>query len=227
MPRTLMPNEWPEERKEALLGSINLLIRSPEAHSYLAALDALYPVAKTHPVRLNGVAALLNPLLEVRLVNDDLYERMLDLVDAKRRDAGYDRLRAKHERFDKTEYMRHFMAAKRERLRRAAAIENMLRPERDRLIGRSRLDFMDRQAGVWKRELDRLIDRVRATHDDGRLSKDDLDTLRAQFWDGVDKYLDDLEVEARKTQGRPSRTLSFSMAQLQQALEANPLAPAA
>lgn len=228
MPITLTPSNWPEERKEALLAAVNALIRSPDAHAHLQALEAIYPLAKVHPVRLTGDAAVLNPLLELRLTNAQRFEAMLDLVDAKRREAGFDELRPHREvRFDKVAYMRAFMDAKRARQRRAAEIENLMRPQRDRLIGRSRIEFMERQSGKWKRELDERVNRAREAQG-GRLSKETLELLRNQFWGDVDKYLDDLEAEARKEGTAVVRRgkLSASLAQLHAALTVDPYASA-
>lgn len=225
-----MPNELSEERKELLLAAVNLLIRSPDAHEHLAALEALVPVARTFNVQLMGPAAPLNALLELKLKDPDRYERMLDLVEAKRREAGFDELRPQREagRFDKTEYMRSFMAAKRERQRRAAFIENLIRPQRDRLVGRSRIEFMERQSSKWKRELDERVNRAREAQG-GRLSKETLEVLRTQFWADIDKYLDDLEAEARKEGTAAVRRgkLSTSMAQLHAALAHDPYASTA
>lgn len=227
MPHTLMPNDS-EEKKELLLAAVNLLIRSPDAHAHLDALEAIFPLAKTHPVRLVGDAAPLNALLDLHLTDPQRYERLLELVETKRREAGFDELRPHREsRFDKVEYMRNFMDRKRARQRRAAEIENLMRPSRDRLIGKSRIEFMERQASRWKRDLDEFVNKARVAQG-GRLSKETLDTLREQFWSGVDKYLDDLEAVARKEGGAVVRRgkLSASMVQLHAALEADPYARA-
>lgn len=98
--------------------------------------------------------------------------------------------------FDKSAYMREFMQAKRVRLRRAAEIENMHRPARDRLIGRTRLDFMDAQASKWKTEMDRRVEVARQAANGGRLPKETLDLVRLGFWQWVDEQLDAAEAAA-------------------------------
>lgn len=225
MPHMQTLNEWGEERKELLLSAVNLLIKSPNAHELMAALEAAYSVAKIHPIKLSGDAAALNPLLDLRVSDPNTYENVLGLIETKRREIGYDPLqRPKSDKFDKTEYMRAFMDRKRERQRRAAAIENMLRPAKDALRGRSRLDFMDRQSANWKKELDALLEKSRAAHG-GRLSKEQIEMIRDQFWNKVDEYLDKLETEARNELAKSPQLrtkLSASLVQLDAALRHDP-----
>lgn len=99
---------------------------------------------------------------------------------------------------DKTAYMREFMQTKRIRMRRAAEIENLVRPPRDRLIGRAHLDFMDAVAAKWKAEMDRRVEVARQAADGGRLPKETLDAVRQQFWDTVDLQLSEAEQAARE-----------------------------
>ena len=82
-------------------------------------------------------------------------------------------------------------------MRRAVEIENFLRPERDSLRGRTRLDFMDAQAARWKEELDTRIQSARVAAG-GPLSSATLASLRSQFWSWVDEQLDKAEAEARQ-----------------------------
>jgi hypothetical protein len=214
-----------EISKQALLEAVNLLITHPSAHSYFESLLAVTNLAKLHPIELTGEAAPLNALLRLRLKDEVAYERVLELVETKRHLAGYDPLiRPTEIKFDKTEYMRSFMDKKRERQRRAVEIENMLRPERDALKGRARLDFMDRQSAKWKQELDTKIERARQAQG-GRLMKEALDTLREQFWTHVDSQLDQLEALAREEMRKPLHARSkpdASLDQLQSVLAHDP-----
>lgn len=184
--------------REALRQAVVLLIESPDAERLHESLTATIRLARLHPVRLTGQAEALNPLLELGTKDPDALSRMIALVDAKRAQAGRAPLYVPpDDKFDKADYMRAFMDQKRQRQRRAVEIENAMRPERDRLIGRHRLDFMDARAAEWKQELDALIARAREATGK-RLPKDHLDTLRAQFWAGVDKKLDELEAQNRQ-----------------------------
>lgn len=186
--------------KQALLEAASALITSPEAHSLLEALDSIFPLARVgHPVGLSGDAAALNPMLRLRLKDVEAYGRVLDMVESKRLSLGYDSLRkgtAADRGYDKVEYMRQFMDQKRERQRLAAAVENIRRPERDKLVGNARLEFMRRQSMRWKELRDEAMEHAR--HQNGgtmteTLRKNTLD----RFWTAVD---DDLaaKMEAAK-----------------------------
>ena len=181
--------------RENLLAAANILINHPDAQHLYETMVAVADLSRQFPIQLTGPAEPLNPLLEVRLDAVDVYERIIALVEEKRRAVGYEPLqRQADDKFDKNEYMREFMERKRQRQRRATDIENMMRPERDRLRGRARLDFMDRQSARWKDELDARLERVRQAHN-GRIPKAVLQLTREQFWQNVDRQLDELEYE--------------------------------
>jgi len=182
--------------KQALLAALNMLIQSDDAPHLFSTLTTVAALKTVHPVMMSGDAEVLNPLLTVARADADKFTHYMSLVDAKRAEAGLPPLAPpKDDKFDKSAYMREFMYQKRQRQRRAAEIENMTRGK-DRLIGRSRLDFMDAQAAKWKAELDRRIAAVRAAQGQN-LPKDVLDTVRAQFWTWVDESLDQAEAEAK------------------------------
>lgn len=208
--------------KEELLGAVNALIRSPDAQSLYDAMLAVANLAMTQPVGLVGNAAIVNPLLDLRRQNPDKYDRVLELVEARRAEAGFSPLqRPASDKFDKSDYMREFMDRKRQRQRRAVEIENIIRPGRDKLVGRARLDFMDRQAAKWKVELDAMLENAREKVG-GRLAKDVMVGLRDQFWAKIDTELDELDELARKESLNPSRTVAASMTNLERALRDDP-----
>lgn len=186
--------------REALREAVVLLVENPEAKRLYDALEATVQVAKAHHpyVRLVADAAPLNAMLDIAPLYPRVLEKLVAITDLKRVKIGLLRLvPEKHEEFDKVGYMRQFMAQKRARLVRAAELENRQRPARDRLIGRARLDFMDRCAAEWKRGLDALF--FKARNAQGRqLPKDIAETIRAQFWTSVDLRLDALEQNLRK-----------------------------
>lgn len=181
--------------KQEVLEAVNLLIKAPNAKILFDSMDATVPLAKQHPVRLSGEAAALNPILTLRLNDIATYDRVMDLVESKRQAAGYAPLMRQDNRFNKTEYMRNFMDQKRERERRAAKIENMIRPASEALKGRARLDFMQRQSAIWKRERDALLERHRQM-DGGTMCREKQQQLLDQFWTRIDAELDELETLA-------------------------------
>lgn len=174
------------------------LIERDDAPWLYDALCAAVRLQVNYPVALIGSAAVVDVLRAAAKDDPKMYERVIALVDAKR--AGKGKLPlvpVEEDRFDKREYMRDFMDKKRQRLRRAVEIENFLRPERDALKGRSRLDFMDHQAACWKEELDVRIQRAREVSG-GPLNHSALTSIRGQFWAWVDEHLDKAEADARQ-----------------------------
>lgn len=181
----------------ALAGAVEALIEREDAHQLLDAVEATARLRRNYKVELSGDTAMLNPLVDLAVSDPEAFGRVLHLIDVKRVTRGKVPLvPPKSDRFDKTEYMRNFMDAKRQRQRRAVSIENMTRPDRDALRGRTRLDFMDAQAAKWKLELDARLERARAASD-GTLNKDVLSATRSLFWQWVDDQLDQAEQAAR------------------------------
>ena len=211
--------------REALLDAVNALIRSPNAQELFDSLDALVPIARRHPIKLAGEAAVVNPLLHLRVTDLSAYDRLMALIEGKRREQGLPPLTKEPEvRFDKTDYMRGFMEQKRDRQRRAADIENLIREPKDRLIGRARLDFMQAQSARWKKERDAVLDAARAANK-GHLHKDQLRGILQAFWARIDRELDELEKMARAELVKPAhqrRKVDASMEQLHEALTAEP-----
>ena len=187
-----------DDSREAMLAAVNELTSSPAAKTLFDTLTSIIRVARLHPVKLDGDAAVLNPLLSLALNDPAAYEWVIVLIDNRRVTAGLEALRPPEEKkFDKVAYQRDFMDHKRQRQRRAVEIENMARPPRDQLIGRARLDFMDGQAAKWKTRLDDLLDAARRERG-SRLPREVMEQLRTQFWAGVDAELDALEAEAKR-----------------------------
>lgn len=183
--------------KAQLVEAANLLIRSPDASDHYNMLTTVAPLVARFPLlRFVGEAEALNILAILKIGEPATYQKVIDLVEGKRGEASLPPLAELQEaRFDKSAYMQQFMEQKRQRQRRAADIENMQRSERDRLIGRARLDFMQRQSEVWKQERDALLAKARDAAKPGRLSKDQLQLVVTQFWDKVDRQLDELEAK--------------------------------
>lgn len=186
----------------ALLHAVNVLVSMQDAETLFGELTALLPTAKKLGVRFTGDRAVVNPLLELALDNEEQFQSVIELIERKRAEAGLPPMQPPFGGFNKTAYQREFMQAKRERERRAAAIENMNRSERTQLRGRSRLDFMQAQAAKWKDRRDRLLEQARMKAG-RRLRRDEVDALLQAFWSTVDRELDELEQAAKLKAGRP------------------------
>lgn len=202
-------------------GAAELLITSPRANEfYQVMLNAAPLMARHKEIRLSGDTEPLNVLAVMKVANPNQFSKIIDFVEKRREQLGYSPLQQEQiKRFDKTEYMQVFMGQKRLRERRAANIENMQRPDRDKLKGRSRLEFMQRQSAIWKEERDAFIERARANSAPKRLTKEDLSALAEAFWAKIDERLDLAEEVARRgKQVNPSA----SMAELEAILRHDP-----
>lgn len=195
-----------------LLDAVNELIVAPDAHELYEALRDVVPLALRHPVRLTGRAAIINPLLRLRLDNAEAFLKVFELIERRRTERGYDLLQPNAEPagYDKTTYMREFMEQKRVRQRRAAEIENMLRPERDKLIGAHRLEFMRQQSLRWKEQLDAYMTKIK--QDNGGSITREMDRMyRNQFWSTVDRHLDEKYEVARRESLKPAHQRSADL----------------
>jgi hypothetical protein len=194
-----------------------LLVTSEQATELFAALDSVVRNASLLPVRISGGGADMNPLLEAYRSDKELYRTVMSWVDNKRAELGKTPF-VEDQGFDKTGYMREFMQNKRVRERRAVEIENLERPERDKLIGRSRMDFVAHQSTLWKKERDQMLKAAReARH--GALPKDELTGVLDLFWAKIDARLDDRSATVRRAKFSPG---SRSGPTLKALLESDP-----
>lgn len=190
--------------KQGVLKAANALINDPYAEKLYETLMAVAKLPKHLPIGIVGDADVMNPLLNMHHSDREGFDKVMAMVDARRTAAGMPALVPDEEEpgFDKREYQRVFMDQKRQRERRAADIENMLRPERDKLIGIHRLEFMRHRSARWKAKRDEMVNAVKAARGVKHLSKADLQSILAKFWAQVDKELDELEADAiRKMRG--------------------------
>ena len=185
--------------KEELVPAVQLLLQSPDAKDlYQTMLNAAPLVARHKDVRLTGEAACLNILAIVKFSHPSIYAGVIALIEKRRADADLEPLDSpSDEKFNKSEYMQQFMEQKRVRQRRAADIENLQRSERDKLVGRTRLDFMQNQSAIWKKERDAFLEKVKDAAAPTRLKKEYIAAAVDQFWAKVDAQLDKQEDAVR------------------------------
>lgn len=191
--------------RAALLAAVNKLVQDPAASDLYELLLEVIPPARRLGVRLMGDHADLNPLVDLAVNDPTGYANVMNLVEDKRAKVGYsplDNARTADAQFDKTDYMRDFMHQKRMRERKAADIENLLRPEGQKLIGRSRLDFMHAQSLRWKKERDEMLQKSRQAQ--GKLTRAQMRELLELFWSRVDTELDEMERLAREESQKPA-----------------------
>lgn len=196
MERTMDP-----ESKAALAEAANTLVADADAKTlYIQMQGVLEVAARNIPVQLVGRPAVLNPLIRLALRDEPAYERVMDLVDRKRREAGLPPLSEME--LDRKAYMREFMALRRERLRRLVDLWNELRSENDKIRGAARLQFEQLHGARWKDEKDRREDALRVKLG-RRLTADERRDVSTRLWEDVEEELVALQEFVRAEMRKP------------------------
>lgn len=180
-----------EKTKAAIAEAVNTLVRDVDAKTLFAQMQGTLDLAaRGISVRLVGRPAVLNPLIDLALTDEDKYERVMELIDRKRTEAGLPALMDME--LDRKAYMREFMAVRRERLRRLVELWNDLRSEHDKIRGSARLDFEQLHAARWKEEKDRreVAERQKLGR---RLTMPERQAISTRLWQEVDAELDALQ----------------------------------
>ena len=176
--------------KTDLLTAVNILAESDQADKLVQKLKLAFEViGRDVPIRLTGSMEGLNPLLDLMIQDLDASERVLDLVDRKRKEAN---LPALAESFDRKAYMRELMAKKRDRQRRLVGLANMLRSDSDKIHGADRENFEREHADRWQQWRIDAQNKMRETLG-RRLSQAEITSVIGDLWLRVDAELDAYE----------------------------------
>jgi hypothetical protein len=189
------------EAKAALAEAANTLVADTDAKTlYTQMLGVLEVAQRNIPVQLVGRPAVLNALIRLALEDEAAYERVLDLIDRKRTEAGLQPLQEME--LDRKTYMREFMAVRRERLRRLVELWNELRSENDKIRGASRLQFEQLHGARWKDEKDRREAALRAQLG-RRLTAEERREVSTKLWEDVEEELTALQEFVREEVRKP------------------------
>lgn len=173
--------------KAALAEAANTLVGDADAKTLYTQMQGVLEVAARNiPVQLVGRPSVLNPLIELALRDEAAFDRVMELVDRKRKEAGLPPLGEME--LDRKAYMREFMAIRRERLRRLVELWNELRSENDKIRGASRLQFEQLHGARWKDEKDRREEELRVQLG-RRLTADERRQVSAKLWEDVEEEL--------------------------------------
>jgi hypothetical protein len=200
-----------------------LLVTDDEAVDLYNILATTVRRAALLPIKLTGKYTKMNPLLDLYRDDKETYSTILKWVVDKREDRNLPPLRDE-KALNKSEYMREFMFDMRARWRKAVYIENMLRPEKDKLKGEPRRQFEKRCSLEWARQRDALLDAERKRLGVERLPQDVLQATLKAFWENVDEQLEEMEAMTIEELRRPihqRHKLSPQMQALQRALESD------
>jgi hypothetical protein len=189
------------QAKQALAEAANTLVADADAKTLYTQMQGVLEVASRNiPVQLVGRPAVLNPLITLALSDEQAYDRVMDLIDRKRRGAGLAPLQELE--LARKAYMREFMAIRRERLRRLVELWNELRSENDKIRGASRLQFEQLHGARWKDEKDRREEAMRAQLG-RRLTAEERRQVSTQLWEEVEEELAALQAFVREEIRKP------------------------
>lgn len=190
-----------QDEKAALAAAASALIEDSDAPSLYDAMEGVLELArKGLPVALTGRAAIMNPLIRLAQDNSVDFEKVMELIEAKRRERALPPLESDDEK--RRVYMRDFMAVKRDRQRRLMELWNQLRSENDKIRGTRRLEFERVHANRWIGEKDRREKAARESLG-RRLSMDERRRISEALWSDVDEELNLLEAFVRDEIRKP------------------------
>lgn len=196
--------------KELLVEPASRLIKTDDVEDVAKKIAPLLPVANAG-ARFSGSLAVFNPLLELQAADPEAFRSVIRLVMRKRAERGspYTPLRTllqgetpeekaawqEASRDIALEANRNYVAETRARLRRMVKIENMLRPEGRKLVGKARLNYTAR---LWKQWAERRAALLQHEADvtGKRVPRERMREIIDQMWRDIDNEIDIAEARA-------------------------------
>lgn len=193
--------------RQAVLNAIKDLVQDEDPRPKLEALEAVFPLLRRYPIALTGAWSILNPLLYLRLEDEEEWEVAKTRIDVRREKEGRSLCwpSPKPPKFEEryNEYQRVLMQEIRARGRRASSIENMQRAATDQIRGNARQEFERTMQHKWGARRDALLEQARQ-RSGGRLSREERRRITDEFWAGIDLELDRLEEKVRREHLKPA-----------------------
>lgn len=198
-----------QDERAALAAAVNCLVEDADARQlHQQMLGVLELARKGMPVALTGRPAVLNPLIQLAIDDEEAYDRVLQLIERKRGERGLSILAPEQ---DRQAYMREFMAAKRHRQARLVEAWNSMLATDEQLRGQPRLEFERLHAARWIDEKTAREEYMREKLG-RRLTNDERKGISLQLWADVDTELAALEQFARdnmRTRKRNAKDFKF------------------
>lgn len=176
--RSPKPDEMVDKAK--LLAAVNYLIAAPNYAKLINEMTQIIERWDTHPMAYGGKLDMLNALIDVGLENRDAFERMLKLIEGKRKLVPQTK---------RTDYQRQLMRERRARIAKAMELAEMTSGKLS--VG----DRKEREKSLqerWRVARDKFI------ADKGDLSWAERNEASNEFWDMIDRQLDTNLAAARR-----------------------------
>lgn len=154
--------------------AVQFLVDSPYYHQHVRKMTAAIERPRSLPFRDDS--EVLNELIVIGRQNRQALTNLLHV--------------AEHKRDDRNDYQRQYMAAKRQRDRKALLLEELL--EGRKLPHDYRVRLLQKQYVVWNKERDQFVTAL------GDVSWTERNAQLRTFWERKEAELDELIEEARK-----------------------------
>lgn len=168
--------------KEKIVEAVNFLIQSESYTRLINEMTEIIEKWDMHPMAYDGQLKCLNAMIDVGLESRDAFEKLVDLIERKRRSVPV---------IKRVDYQRDLMRERRARFAKALEIQE-LRSGKKFKTSADRKKYSDKLRKQWAEERAKFI----AAR--GRLSWKERNVASGQFWDQLDNTLDKELRDARR-----------------------------
>jgi hypothetical protein len=162
-----------ESSKTRVVGAVNLLILSPNYAKLVAEIRQIAADYDEHPMAYSGKLTPLNALIDVALQSTPAFDKLIELADNRRKLIP---------EMKRTDYQRNIMQERRDRIRKVLKLHEA---RSGKISGAERKTFETETQARWMKARDEYI------ASKGELSWKDRNTAAQEFWDSIDRNLDE------------------------------------
>lgn len=166
--------------KQKIVRAVNYLIAAPNYAKLINEMTGIIERWDTHPMAYGGKLDMLNALLDVGLENRDAFEKLLKLVEQKRKLVPQTK---------RTDYQRQLMRERRARVAKALELAELTS---GRLSAGDRRDREKALMDRWRQARREFIEAK------GNLSWAERNEASTEFWNMIDRQLDANLQQARR-----------------------------
>lgn len=168
--------------REKVVEAVNYLIQSDNYTRLINEMTEIIEKWDMHPMAYDGSLKCLNALIDVGLESRDAFEKLVDLIERKRKLVPV---------IKRVDYQRDLMRERRARFAKALEIQE-LRSGKKFKSAAERKKHSDKLRKQWSEERAKYISAK------GKLSWKERNVVSGKFWDHLDATLDKELREARK-----------------------------
>lgn len=166
--------------KTKLVQALNYLIAAPNYAKLTSELTQIIERWDDHPMVYGGKLQMLNALIDVGLENRQAFEKLLQLVESKRRDLP---------RTKRTDYQRQLMRERRARIAKAMELAELTGGKLATADRRARERALTER---WRQARDEFIGSK------GQIGWAERNAASSEFWAMIDRQLDTNLQQARR-----------------------------